>query len=178
MKRRLFNLAAAVSLVLCVATAALWVRSYFASDRIIWRNEQVDQRDGLLWTFSETGFTSSGGWLSYRYYLPEGQPDTWGAPLHERLARSVRLRNVHWERTATALPMQFWATRFGVEIPLPYWSLATILAIYPVRRVWTMWLRQQRGSKVGLCPTCGYDLRATPDRCPECGAEAAQAASR
>ena len=51
---------------------------------------------------------------------------------------------------------------------LPYWKLAALSAAGPLLRAYHR-LRPRR-ARPGHCQRCDYDLRATPDRCPECGA--------
>jgi hypothetical protein len=54
------------------------------------------------------------------------------------------------------------------NIRVPYWSLALILGVAPTARVANI-VRSRRCRRRGLCHVCGYDLRASPERCPECG---------
>jgi hypothetical protein len=61
------------------------------------------------------------------------------------------------------------AVRVFRVVWFPYWSLAIVLAILPAIRLQAM-VRIRHRARRGLCPACGYDLRATPGRCPECGA--------
>jgi hypothetical protein len=53
-----------------------------------------------------------------------------------------------------------------------FWPLFTLVAFLPTltllvraRRAYT----RRRALRLTHCHQCGYDLRATPQRCPECG---------
>lgn len=51
---------------------------------------------------------------------------------------------------------------------VPFWVPMGVLMVMPAlwaRRWWVI----RRRRRLGLCAQCGYDLRATPGQCPECG---------
>jgi hypothetical protein len=56
------------------------------------------------------------------------------------------------------------------RLGIPDWLAMIGLSVLPIiawKRHWRD--RKRRRLEQGLCVACGYDLRATPERCPECG---------
>ena len=60
----------------------------------------------------------------------------------------------------------------ALSVSIPLWSIALPAGSFFAIRAGRGWRKWKR-SRLGLCANCGYDLRATPDRCPECGAVSA-----
>jgi len=157
MKRGVFNLVVGVSLVLCISTGLLWAGSY---------------SEPSSWNPSHTvKFYSQGGYVIVQW-LNEGNNLWIEGPYPDRILnentcnfRAGVLEISSLTRSQAGFPK---GTVVMVSSSLDYWLPFGLFAILPVVAGPGM-IRRWRKPKTGFCTSCGYDLRATPDRCPECG---------
>ena len=172
-KRRLLNLLAAVSLVLCSASVLLWIRCTHKWGVVSWQRPggvayvAVSARGELFLARAQLSETDA----------PVGFLCRWdnNAALGDQDDPSPATR-IGLKTTPTSVPRQWKPDGYGSErvparcVYLPYWFLTALFVAVPV---WTFvrWLRSRVRRRPGHCEKCGYDLRATPDRCPECGTE-------
>jgi hypothetical protein len=69
-------------------------------------------------------------------------------------------------------PVKSWPCVRGFELRVPHRVLMLAFAVAPALYAGDLlraWVLKRRRRAKGLCETCGYDLRASTERCPECG---------
>jgi hypothetical protein len=171
-RRWLFRLFAACSLLLlCVAVCVVWARSYSAARIAFWVGPgyewQAAASRGSVWVYwakePTTVPTNPPFGFHTGSYPGANEPRTWGygPPNVPYVFDIAGLAVGHGPYAAVP------GRQAGVVIA-PCWMLCLLTAAAPLWGVWR-WVRRRGRSEEGRCPACGYDLRATPDRCPECG---------
>jgi hypothetical protein len=186
--RRLFALAAAASLVLCVGVAVLWVRSYrvadeWARDHYLYPDPVVDpgtpeEGPDVVPNREFRGVISANGclWLGTvldMHLRPEAQTsaDGWHGD-REAYVGMWPLGGRWFCRWSGLYDPDRGEPGGGFDgVVVPYWSvcLVTLLPTAPFVRRAARRRAQASRHRRGLCRGCGYDLRATAHRCPECG---------
>jgi hypothetical protein len=172
--RAILGVAAALSLALCAAVAALWARSYAHLDSVGYSHNAPPGPTAVDWGYH---LTSTRGVLTLGHYV-----DHFTDPAVVASQRRERYRSRwDWTTTAPATPAADKWVGFDVRRnPYPYgtnrnWRVTVpdavpcVLAAALPLTAFVRHRRRRRRARAGACSHCGYDLRATPDRCPECG---------
>ena len=169
MIRRLFIVASALSLILFIATCSMWWRSRHVGDEFYAENWKYGMGIGLrlncLYLWEATAQVA----IPAEYQFP------WGIQ-HDR--HPPRRGGIVWSMKHVTFLGAIYQFGTGLEtdgysyyhheLYLPWWAVTIALLLLPSTFAYLA-LRDQRRLNQGLCRKCGYDLRASPDRCPECG---------
>jgi hypothetical protein len=162
-------LAVCASAGLFLLTLLAWGRSYVMRD-VGWRPHS---EGGAAWqsfrgkvhvvTSASVDPTRGRG----RTREPLTRDATWDIGLAEYPQRPVWVLGFHvgqyWADTGR---LGQWRSYWFIVIP--YWAIALLAAAAPA--TWLVRRRIGHGRYGrGRCRQCGYDLRASQDRCPECG---------
>lgn len=172
MIRRLYTIASALSLLVSIAAVGLWIRSFRVADSSgRWKEDERARVDIIL---------SNGRamWSEARLDVPISNIDhQW----RHWTGDSIDLSIGRWNGTRThfrAFGIVFDSGRRSLfddggadasdcTLVLPFW-LALPFTL-PVAAIWRIAIARSRGRRFGHCSACGYDLRASRGRCPECG---------
>jgi hypothetical protein len=202
-RRRLLHLLYAFSLLLSVAVVALWVRSSWVQDSVEYRTASPSQRRYRVYEISSVsgvvevlcGTTivehpealdlfvhDAGLGLKYSRSHPDrddaedvGGPSVWdrlGFKKETDHETSTVTRFRRNPRSAEDLGRR---TTDQLLVVFPYWLpwLIFLAGGWPLIGRFARRATARIARPSNRCRQCGYDLRATPDRCPECGAVAA-----
>ena len=194
MGRRLLNLLTLLSLLLCVAVCVLWVRSYAAFDWLKLSEVELiggDEADGRRFVESRVLFSWRGrfGYVRSLDFMGPARAGSYTLiwrPTSDRDAAQnaetiyvVSEMERRWNRWAAPMfdhagfryVIHAYGYDRGMDVLFPYWTVFVLTAFAPV--IWGAGMVRRRFKALhiarGECSSCGYDLRATPDRCPECG---------
>lgn len=173
MQRKLLNLATALSLLLLCAGTVLCIRSYWTADAVGFTRQMPAPDSRIVW--------STNGFITYRHLVhPAGSIAVYQSPgwVYEHGPVQVVSDfgpNVHRFLDITYGDNTWNSGVFSgtreIAVRVPYWLLLAATGALPIARL-LLHPRRRRAARAaaGLCVICGYDLRASPDRCPECGA--------
>jgi hypothetical protein len=164
---------------LLVLAAIGWVRSYFSIDALHWSDGQrfvsvlssagrvnahvTDWMKPSAWG-SDITFSSTSRANPANRPMWETDPDIYGRRRFLGFEWSADLPP--WPSRQTVF-LSFYLPPYTL-IAVPYWAVV-LLAMLPWLLPALRGCRRRSRERQGRCPTCAYDLRATPAACPECG---------
>jgi hypothetical protein len=179
-------------MIICVTALVVWVRGF-------WLDDFYDRR---VWSASDRrmtymGLTLADGRLFFYCDRSDVPPKENTAIIDFDYRKSVKARGAYQHAARVARPgggypwswflyahsppvllrnrfdntdaiVQLW------RVCIRLWPVVAVTGLLPGLSLYHTLRRRHLAARVGLCRVCGYDLRATPQRCPECGTLGAQ----